>query len=196
MSATDDWSNYEQKSQQQLKEAEKLEEKRNELNPKRRILHKIFILYSIIVAITAVLLGIGNFLVVFYEDIGDKVNDALSYIISTYLLLFTFTVIMVELEWTKFIAKSKILMFWVSRGIIYIFIGVLSLSQNRLYGSSAPFGDEYVNILSYLIMSLGIGYTVMGVLCFQIILKRYRADYQARRLAADGNESSPDLELT
>jgi len=203
--AKSDWSNYEQKSQQRLKQAEESMTQQNELYPKRGILHKIFILYSCIVGLTAALLGIGNFLTVFYEDVGTNSNDILRYIISVYLLIMLFTAVIVELEWTLFIAESKLLIFWISRGMIYVFIGVLSLNQNQLYGTKNPFGESFVNVLSYMMMSCGIGYTVMGTLCLQVFLNRCRFDFKARTHVAgqkknqaiqDDSDQPSGMELT
>jgi len=164
------------------------EEQQNNLFPKRRIAHKIFIVYSFIVGFTAVLLGIGNFLAVFYEEVGTSANDILRYIISVYLLVMTGMVIIVELEWTVLIAESKLLIWWVTRGLIYVFIGVISLNQNLLYGTTNPFGESFVNILSYLMIGCGTGYTIMGVLCLQVLLHKYRFDFKVQSQAADGKQ--------
>jgi len=142
---------------------------------------------------------------VFYEDVGTNSNDILRYIISVYLLIMLFTAVIVELEWTLFIAESKLLIFWISRGMIYVFIGVLSLNQNQLYGTKNPFGESFVNVLSYMMMSCGIGYTVMGTLCLQVFLNRCRFDFKARTHVAgqkknqaiqDDSDQPSGMELT
>jgi len=202
-----DWSNYEEKVEKHAEHIEQFEEQQTELFPKRKILHKIFILYSGIVGFTAVLLGIGNFLAVFYEDVGTSTNDILRYIISVYLLALTGMAIIVELEWTVLIAESKLLINWVTRGFIYVFIGALSLNQNLLYGTTNPFGESFVNTLSYLMIGCGAGYTIMGVLCLQVLLHKYRFDFKTRSHASSGKHEEAirdnsvipppnDLELT
>jgi len=61
--AENDWSKYDGEVGKHTKRTAKYEEEQNGISPKRPILHIIFILYSCIVGLTAVLLGIGNFLV-------------------------------------------------------------------------------------------------------------------------------------
>ena len=39
------------------------EDQQSELNPKRRLLHRFFILFSIITTVTGLLLGVGQFIV-------------------------------------------------------------------------------------------------------------------------------------
>jgi len=186
--AENDWSKYDGEVGKHTKRTAKYEEEQNGISPKRPILHIIFILYSCIVGLTAVLLGIGNFLAVFYEDVGNSTTDILRYIISVYLLVMTGVVTILELEWTIIIAESKLLICWVSRGLIYIFIGVISLNQNLLYGTTNPFGESFVNILSYFMIGCGIGYTIMGVLCLQSLLNKYRLDFKNKNNAANGKE--------
>lgn len=205
--AENDWSNYEAKVQDKADETAKYETQQNDLFPRRKILHKFFILYSLFVGLTAVLLGIGNFLVVFYEDVGTSSNEILYYVISVYLLLMCITAVLVELEYTMFVADSKLLIHWVTRGIIYVFIGVLSLSENQIYGTKNPFGETFVRALSYTMMGCGAVYTLMGAACLQLVLNRYRFDFKARQHAAgekqedavrDGTVLQPptDLEIS
>lgn len=185
-SAEQDWANYEEKVEEHAERTAQFEQQQNELFPKRKIAHKLFIIYSCIVGFTSVLLGIGNFLAVFYEEVGTSSNDILRYIISVYLLLMTGMVVIVELEWTVLIAESKLLIWWVTRGLVYVFIGVISLNQNLLYGTKNPFGESFVNILSYLMIGCGTGYTIMGVLCLQVLLNKYRFDFKSKSNSARG----------
>jgi len=182
--AEDEWSNYEAKVQEKTDATAKYETQQNDLFPKRKILHKFFILYSLFVGLTALLLGIGNFLVVFYEDVGSDPNEFIYYVISVYLLLMCITAVLVELEYTMFVAESKVLIYWVTRGMIYVFIGVLSLNENQIYGTKNPFGESFVTALSYTMIGCGVGYTLMGVVCLQLLLNKYRLDFKTRQHAA------------
>jgi len=183
-----DWSNSEEKPQEKADKTATYEAQQNDLFPRRKILHNFFILYSFFVALTAVLLGVGHFLIVFYEDVGSDANEILYYVISVYLLLMCTTAVLVEFEYTMFIAESKLLMHWVTRGAIYVFIGVLSLNENQIYGTKNPFGESFVNALSYTMIGCGVGYTLMGVVCLQLVLNRYRFDFKARKHAANGKK--------
>ena len=57
------WENYERNAQSQAEQESKYQEQQEILYPRRRLLHKAFILYSIVSGATAVLLGIAQFLV-------------------------------------------------------------------------------------------------------------------------------------
>lgn len=92
-----------------------------------------------------------------------------------------FLSVLTELEWFSFIINSRILSFWVTRGLLYIFMGLLSLDQLHNGSKKSQNQTLFIKGVSYTFMGVGAGYTIMGVLCLQIVLKRIRLDYRARR---------------
>ena len=117
----------------------------------------------------------------------EGTNEAIRYVVSFYIILMCIMTIMVEMELHT---NSKILSLWITRGLVYIFIGVLALDQAELSQSVSETELLFIQVVSYMMMGLGCGYSVMGVLCMQIVLNRFRTDYQARNHVARNKKRS------
>ena len=105
------------------------EKKRQELNeaihPSRKPLHKFFLLISFITSCAALAMLIGQIVGLVFQSN----NGPVEYVLRFYTIVLCIVCIMVEYEWTVFGRESKILHFWITRGLYYAFIGVLGLDQ-------------------------------------------------------------------
>ena len=154
----------------------------DELHPKRRCLHHIFITISIIAGLSAFNMALGQFIGIAFGTVGP-----VQYVLRIYVILLCSLVILNELEWTKLTRESTILHWWVTRGMVYAFIGVLGLEENsvtpadkneNVNGRDAALG--YIQVVAWLMVGCGILYFCMGVLCLQLVCNRMREDYQRR----------------
>lgn len=149
--------------------------------PTRRLLHKFFILVSVVTALVALWMAAGQILgIVVYE------NGPVEYVLRGYVILLCLLVCLIELEWPAFARESSVLHNWVSRGLLYVFIGVIGLQENE---TSTVKNEEYVTYerakdvlkaVAWNMIGCGVLYVVMGILCLQLLLRRMRRSYQAR----------------
>lgn len=208
----DSWSKYEAESKEQQTKVEEhnesvqqYKEDMEDFYPGRRFLHIVFIFYSFLTIVTACLLALGQFMGMTVEKFKDVdfegPNEAIRYVVSLYIILMCIMTVMVEMELHT---NSKILNLWITRGLVYIFIGVLALDQADLSTTISESELLFIQIMSYVMMGLGCGYSIMGVLCLQIVLNRFRTDYQARNHVARNKKKAgkkpptppSDIEMT
>mmetsp|Transcript_31568 Transcript_31568/g.65945 ORF Transcript_31568/g.65945 Transcript_31568/m.65945 type:complete len:209 (-) Transcript_31568:853-1479(-) len=152
-----------------------------ETNPRRKCLQTNVMTVSFLAGVFLSLMCIGQIVGMVFQDIGP-----ISYILRFYTMILCFLGILVELEWTKFVTKSTILNNWISRGFFYSFIGVLGLQEN----DSASLRDEnrpgdaialnYVKVVAWLMISIGLLYSSMGISCLQFFYNRQRTEYKRR----------------
>ena len=104
--------------------------------------------------------------------------------LNIFQVLFTIIVLFVELEWTGFLRDTRLLTFWPSRGITYVFFGLLSFEQNLTSEERTnldSFVDAYLQIFSYAIACYGAGYIFMGMLCLQRLYRGQQRKYLSRK---------------
>jgi hypothetical protein len=187
----DQWTRWEQENQKAQQSEALRAQLEDETNPKRTCLHKLFVFISSIAGISALLMCVGQFVGVRYENTG-----LIQYILRFYVIFFCLLAALVELEWTKLVQDSSILKYWVTRGIFYAFIGVLGLEQNESYalrvihqqhatsGETTPrpsaMSLKFIQVVAWLMVSVGILYFAMGVLCLQLVYSRVRQSYKER----------------
>ena len=113
-------------------------------------------------------------------------NEWVHYILTIFIIAMCAMLVFTELEFGSIISGSKLLMFWPTRGLIYFFLGILSLEQKEISNPKDMAGGivtlKYLEIVSYIMIGCGIVYFCFGVLCFQIVLNKMREGYQARLL--------------
>lgn len=114
------------------------------------------------------------------EDLPDEVNEAVRYSLSLYLVVMCFLAVLTELEWFQFVTKSRVLTNWISRGLLYIFMALLSLDQSSLSATTNRRELDFIITVSYLFGAVGSGYSVMGLLCMQLWLKKMREEHEIR----------------
>jgi hypothetical protein len=98
----------------------------------------------------------------------------------------------------KFTRDSKILRFWITRGFIYAFVGLLGLDQNatqpiKTGTVSSAAATVYFGVVAWFILVCGMLYTAMGLCCLQLAQDRMRASYQAKKDRAKETERTTFL---
>jgi len=161
--------------------------------PARNLCHKLFILISVLTGLCALWMAIGQVLgFVVYE------NTPVEYTLRAYIIVFCILVILVELEWTKFVRESRLLSNWITRGLIYVFIGVLGLQENEGIVKEGATGYEtmleIVKAVAWNMIGCGLLYFVMGICCLQLVLDRMRKHYQERVVRAKQHNKKQSTE--
>jgi len=191
MRQSDGWTDEEAEASWLQKEKDiKTEESRNELqgelhaelNPRRHCLHQFFVVIKAIAILAAFNMGLGQIIGIAYEFV-----EPIQYVLRVYVVVLCIMVIFNEMEWTVLTRDSALLRIWISRGLIYMFIGVLGLEENdvspRRDGMSQHWQKaalNYIKVVAWCIVAIGILYTLMGLFCLQIVYNRLREDYKDR----------------
>lgn len=108
------------------------------------------------------------------------------YVMRFYVMILCILAILVELEWTKFARESFVLRMWVTRGLFYIFIGVLGLEQNDTANArnsdsmNFQLSMHYVTAAAWIMVVVGALYSFLGTCCLQVYYHRLRTDYEQR----------------
>jgi hypothetical protein len=165
-----------------MKKAGELQNERS-LHSPRSGTRMVFVWISIFAIVIALAAGIGQLLSLFYQEI----NGAIHYVLRIYVVLFSALVVVNELEWFAFTRESRVLHSWVSRGLLYSFVGVIALQENEV----TPQDDNpavdgamyYVAAADWAMLGIGMLYFVMGVICLQRIDEKHREDYKNKKLA-------------
>jgi len=175
------------------------DEQQNVLNPKRKFLHKVFIFFSMVTCITTCLVGTSQLANIFYfKDSGD---DWVHYVVTIYLILMCLLALFNEIEMGSFFKNSKILNFWITRGLFYAFIGTLSLNQvngsETKDKSTEKTAAKFNEVVAYMMIVIGILYSLAGLLCFQIVINKMKEGYENRMQLSKGENTrisgNPDL---
>jgi hypothetical protein len=180
--AMQNWSEQEKAIAKQKKEEKLRSELDEELHPSRKCLHQIFIFISIITTLSALLMGIGQFIGIYFQQEG-----LVQYVIRIYVIALCVIVMFNEMEFTKMVRESAMLRIWITRGAIYAFIGILGLEESEASPTSNHQDSAgrdraltFVMVIAWIMVGLGVLYFVMGVLCLQLVSNRLREDYQER----------------
>mmetsp|Transcript_12655 Transcript_12655/g.17960 ORF Transcript_12655/g.17960 Transcript_12655/m.17960 type:complete len:235 (+) Transcript_12655:2897-3601(+) len=154
----------------------------DQLNPKRNALHRFFNFIRFITIFSASNMLLGQFIGIAFDAVGP-----IQYVLRIYVILLCCLTILNELEWTNLTLSSALLKIWISRGLIYGFVGVLGLEENdvsphtknmSMVGRTAAL--NYIKVVAWMMVACGILYTVMGILCLQIVSDKIRENYQGR----------------
>jgi hypothetical protein len=180
--AVQNWSDQEKANAKQEEEEKLRSELDEELHPSRKYLHQIFIFISKITALSALLMGLGQFVGIYFKQEGP-----IQYVIRMYVIVLCVMVIFNELEFTKMVRESAMLRIWITRGAIYAFIGILGLEEIEASPASSHQDSGgrdtaliFVKVIAWIMVGLGVLYFVMGVLCLQLVSNRLREEYQER----------------
>ena len=101
--------------------------------------------------------------------------------IRAYGVLFASIIIFTELRWTKMINESTFLQNWVTRGLFYVFVGLLTLEQNQEKAVQPNWIVLYVEVIGLILNTIGILYTFMGIMCLKRIKDQKEAEYKAKQ---------------
>jgi len=177
------WENFSERQQKEELRARF----REETNPSRSALHKFFALISVCTGLSAFNMGVGQL-------VGLMVahsTDSIQYFLRMYVIALCLLVILIEKEWTSFARDSMILHNWITRGLVYGFIGLLGLEENDRAAwnrgsswSDFNLAERYVSAVAWVMVGFGFVYFGMGICCLQLVYNRLRKDYQERRKRA------------
>jgi hypothetical protein len=180
------------KTEQEIKRSEIKKQLDDELHPRRHGLHKCFICISFVTCVSAVLMCLGQVIGMFVDK-----QDPIQWVMRLYVIVLCCLVFMNELEWTRFTRDSTILRFWITRGFIYAFVGVLGLDQNstNAQNGSVPSAAAtvYFGVVAWFILLCGMLYSLMGFFCLQLAQDRMRTSYQAKKDRAKETERTTFL---
>ena len=99
-----------------------------------------------------------------------------------YIVLQCVMVALTEIGRIPFLTDSGLLRLWLTRGLIYFFIGVLCLQQNEIIFYDALADHQvrgitlktFLDVVSYMMMSFGLFYSLMWALCLQRLARSVR----------------------
>ncbi|XP_022762397.1 uncharacterized protein LOC111308340 isoform X2 [Durio zibethinus] len=133
--------------------------------------------FSLITALTAILCIAVNVLsaVRSFKN-GSDVFDG---IFRCYAVVIAFFVVIAETEWGFIIKFWKVLEFWAGRGMLQIFVAVMT----RAFPDYSESQKDLVllqNIASYMLLACGLVYVISGLLCIGF-LKRSRQQKEITR---------------
>ncbi|KAA8536395.1 hypothetical protein F0562_028873 [Nyssa sinensis] len=133
--------------------------------------------FSVITAVAAILCIVVNVLSAIrsFKDISDIFDG----IFRCYAVAIAIFVVVAETEWGFIMKFWKVLEFWAGRGMLQIFVAVMT----RAYPENS--GEQKVlvllqNIASYLLLACGVVYVILGILCIGF-LKRNRQKKEVTR---------------
>jgi len=156
-------------------------ERQEELNPKRTCSHRCFRMVKFVALACAIAMGIGQVVGIAFP----MPIDPIQYVLHIYMLAFCVMMVLTELEWAQFLVGSGMLHNWVSRGVIYSFVGVIGISENRVIsleddGALPKAAAIYIQVVAYGMVLVGLLYFGMGIFCGQIVYNRARKDWEER----------------
>lgn len=170
----------------------------------RTLPHKLFIIFSIITILTAVNNIIAHTLAILFY--GSK-EDPMEQILRMFTIGWYVLVILIESNKSELVQRSLIFHHWAARGVLYIFLGVLGCVEydvgQQNYGGSyqdrynqytygrnnniviyIPSGEDafelYIWCTSWIMLFVGLVYTMMGACCLHQKYQRLEAQYQQR----------------
>jgi len=121
------------------------------------------------------------------QNSTTNVSIWIRYISLFYIVIQSFLVATNEIAAVPFLTDSRILRNWFTRGILYIYLGVLTLQQTQIiYSGSASTKKvkgvslkNFLQAVSYMMISWGILYSLMWSLCLQRLENNIREEAKA-----------------
>ncbi|XP_078180297.1 vacuole protein [Carex rostrata] len=135
--------------------------------------------FSLVTAITALLCVAVNVLsavLCFYHA-----KDIFGGIFRCYAVVIALFVAVAETEWSFITKFWKVLEYWVGRGMLQIFVAVMTRAYPQVERQDLILLQE---ISSYLLLGCGLIYIICGVLCIQCLKQRREKKEVSREQAA------------
>jgi hypothetical protein len=108
--------------------------------------------------------------------------DVFDGIFRCYAVLIAAFIVLAETEWGFVIKFSKILEYWAGRGMLQIFVAVMTRAFPN-YSSSQKDLILLQNIASYMLMACGVIYVVSGILCIGLLKRAHQRKEISREQA-------------
>lgn len=132
------------------------------------VLCRCFSVITSLVAILCILVNVLSAIRSFKDE-----TDIFDGIFRCYAVAIALFVVVAETEWSFIIKFSKILEYWAGRGMLQIFVAVMTRAFPNTTGER-----QWIiilqNIASYMLLACGVVYVISGLLCIGF-LKRSRA---------------------
>ncbi|KAI3946004.1 hypothetical protein MKX01_024760 [Papaver californicum] len=132
--------------------------------------------FSFITALTAILCILVNVLSAITSFKDGSIFDG---IFRCYAVGITVFVVLAETEWGLFFKYWRVLEFWVGRGMLQIFVAVMTKAFPDVTGKRKELVLLH-DISSYLLLACGVTYVISGLLCIGS-LKRARQRKETTR---------------
>lgn len=137
--------------------------------------------FSVLTAISAILCVIANvFSAIHAFKTGD---DIFGGILRCYAIVIALFVAIAETEWQRIFQFWKILEYWAGRGMLQVFVGVMTRALSDLEsGGQAMVIVQQVS--SYMLLACGLVYIITGVLCIGHLKRARTKKAESREQAA------------
>ena len=130
----------------------------------------LFNFISYITAASATTVFFSQIMLIF----GDGSNNVPGTVVRLYGVVLCVGVVLAEFELTEVVRTFIIVQNWITRGLAYIFVGLLAYDHDETTLDSSSLA--YVNVTSLGLIGIGGLYMVMGVAC----MKKLRDDKMAK----------------
>jgi hypothetical protein len=162
----------------------------DELHPKKTCTHRIFRFVKFLAIVAAFAMIIGQLVGIAFKLVGP-----IQYVLRVYMIGFCIIMILNEMEWISFFYQSSLLSNWISRGVLYSFVGTIGISQytfeapsnaNSSTSDAAAGGGFpkaallYIQVVAWGMVAIGIIYFLLGIFCCQLVYQNVRKDYEQR----------------
>lgn len=157
----------------------------DELHPKKTCTHRLFRFVKFLAIIAAFAMIIGQLVGIAFNLVGP-----IQYVLRVYMIGFCTVMILNEVEWISFFYQSSLLSNWISRGVLYSFVGTIGISQ---YTTEAPSTSDaaavsgfpkaallYIQVVAWGMVAIGMLYFLLGIFCCQLVYQNVRKDYEQR----------------
>ncbi|KAH9622054.1 hypothetical protein KSS87_004389 [Heliosperma pusillum] len=125
--------------------------------------------FSLITAISAILCISVNILAAFLSF--KNRFDVFDGIFRIYAVAIAVFVVVAETEWSAFLKFCKVLDYWVGRGMLQIFVAVMTRAFPDYYGERKDLA-LLQSIASYMLLSCGVVYILSGILCIGCLKRK------------------------
>jgi hypothetical protein len=190
------WDQVAEANQQNESHQELRQELDQELHPQRPCALQLFGCLNVITTIVTIGMALGQFLGLVF----DPHQDILELVLRIYVLAFCTLIICNEFQISTWTRDATLLRFWVTRGILYAFVGMLGLMENdisniRNNGSTVANAAStlYLAIVAWALIVCGCFYTLLGLCCAQLAYDRMKTKYQERLDRAKATERTTML---
>mmetsp|Transcript_10278 Transcript_10278/g.15025 ORF Transcript_10278/g.15025 Transcript_10278/m.15025 type:complete len:199 (-) Transcript_10278:83-679(-) len=156
-------------------------ERTGKLYPRRTCGHRIFVFINVIAGFIALAMAVGQLVGIVYYEVNP-----IHFVVRIYMVIFCILMFLNEIACTSFIRDSRVLNNWISRGLIYSFVGIMGVSQNEVHSASsstkkgAVAAFTYVEVVAWAMVAIGVLYLLMGLLCCQRIANGMQEEYAER----------------
>ncbi|KZV39162.1 hypothetical protein F511_12994 [Dorcoceras hygrometricum] len=106
-------------------------------------------------------------------------TDIFDGIFRCYAVIVGIIVVIAETEWQYFLSFSKVLQYWVGRGMLQIFVAVMT----RAYPEHLRNHQELFllqSIAAYLLLGCGAIYVIAGIFCLGMLKRRHQKTHISR----------------